>query len=248
MDIETQPGIEDFSQNTMPSSKRARTSSRSSSRSRSVSAKRATSSRKTHILPYAKKGNGPMWDPFPNRQVAILRYATQINLVPTVAGVAAVHQFRANGIYDPDLTGVGHQPYGHDQYEQIYNNYRVIKSTITITPTASFNGTFGCLLSDDTSIPSGYDAVKETKGSTFANIVNNGGTVPTVVQTYKRGQAFSPHTSADGAAFGSSPADQQIFAVWKTEQTDTTSPQSSLVLVTISYIVEMYELKTFSQS
>lgn len=245
-EIYTQTGVENLSQNIMPASKRSRSSSRSSTLSRAT--RRAKTTKATRIIPYAQKGNGPMWDPFPNRQVAILRYSTTVNIKPSVAGVAGVHQFRANGIHDPDLTGVGHQPYGHDQYSEIYNQYRVLKATIVMTPVNSFNGAYGCVLSDDTAIPAGYDWIKEVKGNQMATMVNNGGTVPSVVQTYKRNQAFDKNTSADGAFFGSSPSDQQIFACWKTEQQDTANPTDARFNIMISYIVEMFELKTFNQS
>lgn len=51
------------------------------------------------------------------------------------AGVtlAASHVFRANDLFDPDYTGIGHQPIGFDQMMQMYRNYTVIGSKITVT-------------------------------------------------------------------------------------------------------------------
>lgn len=40
--------------------------------------------------------------------------------------------FRGNSIYDPDFTGVGGQPYGFDQWTDIYSVYRVYGSKITV--------------------------------------------------------------------------------------------------------------------
>jgi hypothetical protein len=42
------------------------------------------------------------------------------------------HVFRGNSINDPDVTGVGTQPYGHDEWAGLYNNYAVMSSSITI--------------------------------------------------------------------------------------------------------------------
>jgi hypothetical protein len=35
------------------------------------------------------------------------------------------YQFNLNSIFDPNRTGTGHQPLGHDQWNQFYNRYRV---------------------------------------------------------------------------------------------------------------------------
>lgn len=62
-------------------------------------------------------------------QKAKLTYAETYNLNPG-AGTAAVQVFAANGLFDPDITGVGHQPAGFDQYMALYNNYVVTKAWI----------------------------------------------------------------------------------------------------------------------
>lgn len=47
--------------------------------------------------------------------------------------------YRLNSLFDPDETGVGHQPYGYDQITPLYRNYKVnavrVKFTLT-DPTA----------------------------------------------------------------------------------------------------------------
>lgn len=48
---------------------------------------------------------------------------------PSIAS-AGVHVFAANGLFDPNITGVGHQPTGFDQYMALYNQYIVVGSTI----------------------------------------------------------------------------------------------------------------------
>jgi len=37
-----------------------------------------------------------------------------------------------NGLYDPNFTGVGHQPYGFDQLTPFYNNYLVRAFKVTL--------------------------------------------------------------------------------------------------------------------
>jgi len=43
------------------------------------------------------------------------------------------HNFLLNNIYDPDSTGIGHQPAFHDQWQALYARYRVISCQWWIT-------------------------------------------------------------------------------------------------------------------
>jgi hypothetical protein len=61
-----------------------------------------------------------------------LRYADTFS-VSTGAGVAGTYVFTANGLYDPDITGTGHQPAGFDQMMLSYNHYMVVNSRMIAT-------------------------------------------------------------------------------------------------------------------
>ncbi len=56
-----------------------------------------------------------------------LTYAQYVDFSFSVANTAYMYQFNANSVYDPDRTGAGHQPYGHDQLALMFNKYRVFK-------------------------------------------------------------------------------------------------------------------------
>jgi len=43
-----------------------------------------------------------------------------------------VYKFRGNGPYDPDLTGVGVQPYGWDTVDDLYGSYTAVASKIKV--------------------------------------------------------------------------------------------------------------------
>lgn len=60
-----------------------------------------------------------------------MKYTDQINLSSGVVGYVE-HIFRAFSIFDPDLTGVGHQPLGHDEMSALYERYRVLGSTARV--------------------------------------------------------------------------------------------------------------------
>lgn len=60
-----------------------------------------------------------------------LPYCTQVTL-NAAPGNYTYHTFLTNSLYDPDLTGAGHQPLGFDQYSPLYKNYYVPKSSIRV--------------------------------------------------------------------------------------------------------------------
>lgn len=71
--------------------------------------------------------------PIPRKSLVKLRYCTRVPINPA-AGVTNSHIFRANSLFDPDSTGVGHQPLGFDQWINFYKEYCVLGSKITVTP------------------------------------------------------------------------------------------------------------------
>lgn len=66
---------------------------------------------------------------FPDRIFVKLKYS-DIKVATTTAGAASVQIWRANTVFDPDFTGVGHQPYATDQWGALYNKFRVHGSSI----------------------------------------------------------------------------------------------------------------------
>ncbi len=68
----------------------------------------------------------------PNRTTRRLVYSDQISINPGV-GTPDGYIFSANSIFDPDTTGIGHQPLGTDQYLGVlYDHFTVIGSMITL--------------------------------------------------------------------------------------------------------------------
>lgn len=68
-----------------------------------------------------------------NQSVFKLRYCeNNERLNPGVGGTVDYNTWSANGLYDPNITGTGHQPMGFDQIMQFYENYCVIGAKIQI--------------------------------------------------------------------------------------------------------------------
>jgi hypothetical protein len=65
-------------------------------------------------------------------------YATKLRYFETVeidpgTGTPTQYSFSANGLFDPNYTGTGHQPRGFDQLMLMYNHYIVVGAKITCT-------------------------------------------------------------------------------------------------------------------
>jgi len=69
----------------------------------------------------------------PRTHLAKLKYFDQITIDAPPGGIPGRYVFRCNSAYDPDYSGLGHQPMGFDQYMNMYSRYRVIGSKISCT-------------------------------------------------------------------------------------------------------------------
>lgn len=90
--------------------------------------------------PRRKRGGKRVWkkrtttnvnralQPIPQRYICKLKYADDIN-----ADGAGRFNFNLNSLFDPNRTGVGHQPYAFDTLASLYNRYRVISCGWRIT-------------------------------------------------------------------------------------------------------------------
>lgn len=76
---------------------------------------------------YKTNNNLGSLNPIAQRYICKMKYAQTVT-----TGLSGVWQLSLNSIYDPDSTGGGHQPYGHDTFSTIYNRYRVISCSYRI--------------------------------------------------------------------------------------------------------------------
>lgn len=127
----------------------------------SVTTVASTKSRKKYKTPAKVKFYRT---PFPPQLFNQLRYA-DLKTFTFGAGFYA-HNFRANGMYDPDQTGTGHQPLYYDELTAIYNHWTVLKAKIKITYIG--NEDYDLILTlgtdDDGTGPSSIQAAMEREG------------------------------------------------------------------------------------
>lgn len=86
------------------------------------------------MMRYSLRGRNPFTM---SRMSTVLKYNTNFSLNPTAGSMGAtgtnIWQFTSNGLYDPDITGTGHQPLYFDNYAALYSRYKVKYATIKVT-------------------------------------------------------------------------------------------------------------------
>lgn len=95
------------------------------------------------------------------------RYCEHRNILnPGIGGTPATLVFSLNGLYDPNISGVGHQALGFDQFMNMYDHYTVThaRARIIFTNTDSENDQYVFAYIKDNNTPS----------TQFNDIIENG--------------------------------------------------------------------------
>lgn len=186
-----------------------------------------------------------------------LSYYETIGLAST-SGVAAKHTFNLSGVFDPDVTGVGHQPYGHDQWANMYRHYYVSSARITVKwsniATNNIPHIVGITLDKDNSIDPTLDTRQEKqKGRSIKTLLANSNNVQTVAAVYSPRSFFGIKDPSDDhqikALLTADPTLPAYAVIW-IQPYDTVSSTSAFVYgeVHIDYNVVLYDPVDFAGS
>lgn len=137
----------------------------------------------------------------PYCQLLKLRYTDQFLLDPPSAGVCSDHVFRINSIYDPDFTGVGHQPRYFDQYfgnedgSGMYKHFVVLGAKVTARMSNSDTArpvNVGMRISDSSTAiinPSDYMEAANARTKQLG-VVSSGSSTKTIVMKWSAKKWF----------------------------------------------------------
>lgn len=192
-----------------------------------------------------------------------LRYAETFSLTTGTAGViGTVQTMTLNNVYDPNQTGIGHQPYGFDQLTPFYGYYVVHSCRWRILATTIGNTSEVCVA---------YQIYPAVSGVSIAGISVDAATEKSAVSTFNVGPSgndrsrmvtgvvqmpkvfgLSPPQYKDnldqyGAAVTSGPAAGAYFEVGVGSYSGSAGVSLSVQIV-LDYDVEFYSPKTLPQS
>lgn len=192
--------------------------------------------------------------PIAQRYICKMKYA---EVVATDA--AGMYAFNLNSIFDPNRTGVGHQPYGHDTLQTLYNRYRVISCGWRITCLRTVLQDGGQAPVVVASMPANEVLTFSTTGEVLEQprakyITQNPGATALVL----KGKSYLPSLvgrnkaqyMADDryqATFGASPSELGILNIFTGATSGNAAPAIALHVV-LEYIVEVFDIKHLAQS
>ncbi len=129
-------------------------------------------------------------DPFKPFMMTKLHYSETFTFTTGTSGVYGVEQImRLNSLFDPNFTGIGHQPYGTDQLALLYRRYKIHAVQLTLIWTDPTND--GTVVAAQLQPPFGtftlagkaIDVVKEQPMS-VTRIINNTGSQTRIIKQY----------------------------------------------------------------
>lgn len=195
----------------------------------------------------------------PKQRTIKMRYSGLGTLVNPADGTIVLKQFRANGIFDPDYTGTGHQPMGYDQWKSYYNHYVVLGSRISVRiipsqDSAGYSAAVGMYLSDNFTLPyTEYTAFIEANKGSYT-ICNGASTNIKALHTNYSAKKFFNVTDVKdnldrlGSAQNADPTEAAVYNLWYQAADLSTGPTNLQYIVTIDYIVSWSEPQDLAQS
>jgi len=201
---------------------------------------------------YVSRGvSGYVRGPIPRTTTVRLRYAESV-----VAGTPLEYLFNLNSIHDPNRSGTGHQPYGHDTLATLYNYYRVMRVDYKLT---FYNQSSGI----NTMLCAGLYANTNTSAATTEVWREMPGCRSDIVPVFKPliykgtyypykvvGVSKTSYLAEDQyqGNFGGSPTATQIMHIAMTSPGGTTATSDLLCYVQLWYTCKLDDPKQLGQS
>lgn len=201
---------------------------------------------------------------YPDKLVTSLRYVDTFNLTGA-AGAIGANVFRMNSLFDPDFTGLGHQPYFYDQLcgatgNAPYNKYRVIGSKMTVrfaisnapSLAAANVGPVVVGITTNTSgglYASSVSALMESTNTPYTILEDKSGgnNVKTLSVTFVPSRDLGMDVGDDtlAAGYSGNPSSTFYGIPWKV---DTTGNATVIAFVEIDFRVEFFNRNEVAQS
>lgn len=211
--------------------------------------------RKDGVIIISRKSKGksrvhrPLPNPIAHSRLVRMRYVETVNVDPAIGSVGT-YQFRASDVFDPNATGGGHQPYGHDTYQTLYQKYIVVSSKISVKfwstgVTANTScANVGILLKDNNNAETNLTLWMERPNTSFKTLgpVTGPNSYQQLSKTFNAKKFFSlkdikDNVDAYGSDFGDTPPDVAYYQIVVAPAQSTLDISNVYMTVVIDYNV-----------
>lgn len=188
---------------------------------------------------------------FPLKKTIGVKYCSTIILGTAAGSVNDFYNFACNSYFDPDYSGGGHQPYGHDENAQAYNYYKVKSSKIKVqwlSKQGAMNLICGVNQTSDVELSVSPDTLRERPKSNYTVLTTQRPGYSSM--SWKAKKVFTHDDDNQAATMGVDPAELDFYQIWCHSTVPSTNiPEKSVsALVTLTMVVELYDRKNLAQS
>lgn len=186
--------------------------------------------------------------PIAPRTIVRLKYNAVLPTSDSAWGTGIDYTFNLNSIYDPDLSGTGHQPLGRDQWSVFYNRYRVFKVSYVITGTAmsGYQNTLAVLPNNSATLFTSPQIFAEQPRTIMKQINGNAGQVllkgsvylPSIAGVSKKTYAGSDRYQS---LMSSSPSEAMVLHVGHWSSLYGTQDVHGMLNINLVYHVELFD-------
>jgi len=170
-------------------------------------------------------------------------------------GISTPYLFSCNGLYDPNVSGVGHQPMGFDNMMALYDHYTVVSSRLKVTlcnalTTADYPILLVAWIDDDgTATTSITTSVERPSSKLVVQAPGVAGPTPLFLSWSAR-EAFGPNPLSNDnlqGTSGANPTEVQNYAI-QLYNAGATAISGCFLAVELEYDVIWDEIKDITGS
>jgi len=199
------------------------------------------------VLSQPRRGNQEAVGSFPSRVRVPLRYTSYLRVNPgVVTGADTV--FSLNGIFDPEVSGAGHQPREYDTWAALYGKYKVHSCLVDASVRQRASHGISCHLIPTNSATALTSAAipQELPRTVRLGITGSNQPVAHKVVAFDnaavlgltKAQYMANEDTA--GAIGANPTEQTYLHLWA-QQLDSATPCDFEFEVILTYDVEFYD-------
>ncbi len=184
---------------------------------------------------------------FPDQMYVKMKYS---DVITVDTGAVAGQVYSINSLFDPDTTGVGHQPLGYDQWSNLYGKYEVLGCAMKLSLISNGNNRFGIILypSNSATAVSDTATAKEQRYAIHRYAASTTASMDTHINTYMSVKKLEARNTSSinfrgttgNIGFGSSPTIQKYWHIL-VYALDGLGPVNCFIDVNLKYYCKLHD-------